>query len=44
VAIDDGRMVLKIMENAKKNALFINMDHEAYDDLAIHNMDAVIKF
>jgi hypothetical protein len=44
VAIDDGCMVLKITENAKKYALFTNGDHEAYDDLPIHNLDAVIKF
>jgi hypothetical protein len=44
VAIDDGRMVLKITENAKKYAFFSNADHEAYDDLPIHDLDAVIKF
>jgi hypothetical protein len=44
VAIDDGRMVLKITENAKKYALFTNADHKAYDNLPIHNLDAVIKF
>ncbi len=44
VAINDGRMVLKITENAKKYALFTNADHEAYDDLPIHNLDTVIKF
>jgi hypothetical protein len=44
VAIDDGRMVLKITENAKKYALFTNVDHEAYDNLPIHNLDTVIKF
>jgi hypothetical protein len=44
VAIDDGRMVLEITENAKKYALFTNADHEAYDDLPIHDLDAVIKF
>ncbi len=44
MAIDDGRMVLKIMENAKKYALFTNADHEAYDNLPIHNLDTVIKF
>ncbi len=44
MAIDDGRMVLKIMENAKKYALFTNADHKAYDDLPIHDLDAVIKF
>jgi hypothetical protein len=44
VAIDDGRMVLKITEDAKKYALFTNADHEVYDDLPIHNLDAVIKF
>jgi hypothetical protein len=42
VAIDDGCMVLK--ENAKKYALFTNADYEAYDNLPIHNLDAVIKF
>ncbi len=44
MAIDDGRIVLKITENAKKYALFTNADHEAYDDLPIHDLDAVIKF
>jgi hypothetical protein len=44
VAIDDGCMVLKIMENAKKYALFTNADHKVYDDLPIHNLDAAIKF
>ncbi len=37
-------MVLKIMENAKKYALFTNADHEVYDNLPIHDLDAVIKF
>ncbi len=37
-------MVLKITENAKKYASFTNADHKAYDDLPIHNLDAVIKF
>jgi hypothetical protein len=44
VAIDDGRMVLMITENAKKYALFTNADHKAYDNLPIHKLDAVIKF
>ena len=44
MAINDGRMVLKITENAKKYALFTNADHEAYNDLPIHNLDTVIKF
>jgi hypothetical protein len=44
VAIDDRRMVLKITENAKKYGLFTNVDHEPYDDLPIHDLDAVIKF
>ncbi len=44
MAIDDGRMILKITENAKKYALFTNADHKAYNDLPIHNLDAVIKF
>jgi hypothetical protein len=44
VAINDGRMVLKIMENIKKYALFTNVDQEAYDDLPIHDLDAAIKF
>jgi hypothetical protein len=44
VAINDGRMVLKITENVKKYALFANADHKAYDDLPIHDLDAVIKF
>jgi hypothetical protein len=44
VAIDDGHMVLKITENAKKYALFTNADHEAYNNLPIQDLDAVIKF
>ncbi len=44
MAIDDGCMVLKIMENANRYALFTNADHEAYNDLPIHNLDAVVKF
>ncbi len=44
MAIDDGRMVLKITENAKKYTLFTNADHEAYDNLPIHDLDTVIKF
>jgi hypothetical protein len=39
VAIDDGHMLLKIAENAKKYVLFINADHEAYDNLPSHNLD-----
>ncbi len=44
MAIDDGHMVLKITKNAKKYTLFTNADHEAYNDLPIHDLDAVIKF
>ncbi len=44
MAINDGHMVLKITENAKKYALFTNGDHKAYEDLPIHNLDTVIKF
>ncbi len=44
MAINDECMVLKITENAKKYALFTNADHEAYDNLLIHDLDAVIKF
>jgi hypothetical protein len=44
VAIDDGRMVLKITENAIKYALFTKADHKAYNDLPIHDLNAVIKF
>jgi hypothetical protein len=44
VAINDRCMVLKITENAKKNALFTSVDHEAYEDLPTHDQDAVIKF
>ncbi len=44
MAINDGCMVLKITENAKQYALFTNADHEAYDDLPSHDLDAVIKF
>ena len=28
----------------KKYALFTNADHKVYDDLPIHDLDAVIKF
>ncbi len=31
--IDDGQMVMKITENAKKCALFTSVDHEAYYEL-----------
>ena len=44
VAINDGRMVLKITENAKKCALFTTADHKAYDDLQSHDLAEVIKF
>jgi hypothetical protein len=44
VAIDDGCMVLKITDDVKKYALFTNADHKAYEDLPIHDLDAVIKF
>jgi hypothetical protein len=43
MAIDDGCMVLKITENAKKYALFTNADHKAYDNLPIHDLDTVIS-
>ncbi len=44
VAINDGCMVLKITENAKKYAFFTNADHKAYNNLPSHDLDAVIKF
>jgi hypothetical protein len=44
VAINDGRIVLKITENAKKYALFTNADHKAYNNLPIHDLNTVIKF
>jgi hypothetical protein len=44
VSIDDGQMVLKITENAKKCALFTSVDHEAYEELQNYNLDTVTKF
>ena len=44
MAIDDGRIVLKITENAKKYAVFTTADHEAYKDLPSHDLAKVIKF
>ena len=44
VAIDNGRMVLKITENPKKYALFTTADHKAYNNLPSHNLAKVIKF
>ena len=44
VTINDGHMVLKITENAKKYALFTTADHEAYNDLPNHDVAEVIKF
>jgi hypothetical protein len=44
VSIDDGQMLLKITENAKKCALFTSMDHEAYNELPNYNLDTVTKF
>ena len=44
VAIDNGRMVLKITKNAKKCALFTTADHKAYGDLSSHDLAEVIKF
>jgi hypothetical protein len=44
MAINDGRMVLKIMENAKKYVLFTNADHKVYNNLPSHDLGAVIKF
>jgi hypothetical protein len=35
---------LKDHGECKKYALFTNADHKAYDNLPIHNLDAVIKF
>ena len=44
MAIDDGHIVLKITENAKKYALFTTTDHKAYDNLPSHDLSEVIKF
>ena len=44
VEINDGRMVLKITEIAKKCALFTDIDHEFYDELPDHALDTVTKF
>jgi hypothetical protein len=35
---------LKDHGECKKYSLFTNADHDAYDDLPIHNLDTVIKF
>ena len=37
-------MVLKITENAKKCALFTNIDHKLYDKLPDHALDTVTNF
>ena len=44
MTINDGCMVLKITENAKKYALFTTADHKAYGDLSSHDLAEVIKF
>jgi hypothetical protein len=44
MTIDNGRMVLKFTENAKKCALFTSMDHKAYNELPNYNLDRVTKF
>ena len=44
MTINDGRMALKITENAKKCALFTTADHKAYDNLPSNNLAKVIKF
>ncbi len=44
VSIDDGQMVLKITENAKKCTLFTSVDHEVYDELPNYNLDMATKF
>ncbi len=44
MSIDNGQMVLKITENAKKCALFTSVDHEAYNELTNYNLDMVMKF
>jgi len=44
VVIDNGRMVLKITENATIYALFTTTDHKAYDNLTNHDLTKVIKF
>ena len=41
MSIDDGQMVLKITENAKKCALFTSMDHEVYNKLPNYDLDTV---
>ena len=37
-------MVLKITENAKKCALFTDINHKLYDELPDHALDTVTKF
>jgi hypothetical protein len=44
MSIDDGQMVLKITENAKKCALFTSVDHKAYYELPNYNLNTVTKF
>jgi hypothetical protein len=44
MSIDDGRMVLKITENAMKCALFTSMDHKAYNELPNYDLDMETKF
>ncbi len=44
MSIDNGQMLLKITENAKKCTLFTSMDQEAYDNLPNYNLDMVTKF
>ncbi len=44
VSFDDGQMVLKITENAKKCTLFTSVDHEAYDKPPNYDLNTVTKF
>ncbi len=44
VSIDDGQMLLKITENAKKCTLFTSVDHKAYNNLPNYDLDTVTKF
>ena len=41
--INDGQLVLKIIENAKNCALSMNVDHETYNKLPNYNLDRVSK-
>ncbi len=44
MSIDDGQMVLKITENAKKYTLFTSVDHKAHNKLPNYDLDMVMRF